>query len=245
MKISDRDLKLIMIVLILCVLVLPYLFIARPKKEQIATLKADTESKQTELEELNALYDQMETYQAKIAEMTAQTDAIIGKYAQGLRQENLMMLLREGELLDPRVRVIAGEFSEYEDEVIYEGELDENGQLVGNITARKTESKIKYEGDYYKVKDLINFFNNHSDLMRINSLEMKFNEETGLVEGEFYLRQYAMIGDGRTLAPAKIPEMEHGNDAAFYDYIVYKEFTGFKNSDGKDKEAEDEDDDEE
>lgn len=241
MKISDRDLKLIMIVLILCVLILPYLFIARPKKEQIATLKADTATKQVELDELNTLYDKKDFYLAEIDNMTKQTDAIIGKYAQGLRQENLMMLLREAELISPMLRVVAGEFNEYEDEVIYEGELDENGKLVGNVTARKTESKIKYEGDYFKAKEMINFFNNNSELMHVTALEMKFNDETGLVEGEFMLSQYAMIGDGRTLAPAEIPAMEHGNDAAFFDYIVYDEFTGFKNSDGSDDDEDDDD----
>lgn len=243
MKISDRDLKLIMIVLILCVLVLPYLFIARPKKEQIAALKADSAEKQTELDELNELYDKKDFYQAQIAEMTAKTDEIIGKYAQGLRQENLVMLLREAELISPMLRVSAAEFTEYEDEVIYDGEIDENGQLVGNVTARKTTTKVKYEGDYFKAKDMINFFNQNSDLMRVTALDMKFNDETGLVEGEFILAQYAMIGDGRTLAPAVIPEMEHGNDTAFYDFIVYDEFTGFKNS--SDKDDDDDDDDEE
>ena len=44
---------------------------------------------------------------------------------------------------------------------------------------------------------------------------MEQNEDNGTIEGEFYLNQYAITGEGRELEAAKIPSIDHGLERIF------------------------------
>lgn len=225
MKISDRDKKIIVIILIAAVIALPYLFIISPTKDkqeivegEIATL----DERLTYLEELNANKD---FYLEETQKLNNERDGIIANYAEDIRQENIIMFLRGIELdEDLAIKMKTLSFAGNTTTPLVAGATDEAGNVISEeVNGISTQTSVAYECGYENMKLLLNHIKTYSDRMVLSAVDMTYNGETGKLEGMFVLDQYAITTPDRELEAAKIPAMDLGNDSIFGTYITNPE----------------------
>lgn len=225
MKISDRDKKLILFVLLAAIIALPIFFFIKPKKEAIASYDAELVSLNERYTYLKALYEKKPFYESEIERLSAERDELIKGFAQGIRQENTIMFLRDIELSFP-IDMSSEQYSEYLYTTVAEGNYNENGELEGDLTAMQSDVVVSYSCDYDQFKHLLDYIFNYKDKMAVSSVSARYNTEIGRLEGTFALSEYAIIGSGRSVSSVALPSLKRGeNDAVFYpfDYFVEEE----------------------
>ena len=220
MKISDRDKKLILFVLLVAVIALPIFLFIRPKNEKIKELDAQLVSINDRYNYLKELSEKQPEYEAKIAELNAERDKIIDDFPGGVLFENTVMFIRATELhFDKNFRATTMTFAEDEEETITEAKVNDNGEYVEGLTALKATTTINYCGEYPEIKELLNYIFNQKDTMILSYVEMNLDQNTNMIGGTIVLDQYAITGNGKEVKQTAIPSMEHGM-TRLYDLIL-------------------------
>lgn len=222
MKISDRDKKIIIIVLIAAVIGLPWVFLINPTREKQEAVEAEIVTLTDRYNYLNELNMQRDFYLAEIDRFDKERQEIIEDYAPGIRQENVIMFLRGLELEIP-VKMSTLSFAGNAVTPIATGTVDENGNTVGAINGVKTQTSVAYSCEYEDIKTFLDYILNYEERMVVSAVDMSYDSATGMINGMFVLDQFAITGDGRELAPAEIPAMDHGNESIFGTYISDEE----------------------
>ena len=214
MKLSDRDLKLLVILLIAVVIACPILFVLRPYNKKIE----ETESHISELKERQAflakLNENRQFYNESIALLTEERGKIVENYAKGLRDENNVVFLANVEKQIP-IAMNTLSFSVSDPTVISETTVDENGETVEGLTAMTSYTVVNYITSYDSLKDFLNYILTYPDKMVVTSITADQDDGNGAISGTFTLNQYAVSGEGRELEDAKIPSFDHGVDNMF------------------------------
>lgn len=218
MKLSDRDKKIIVIILIALVVALPYLLLIKPTNEKSVVLDGEIATLQERFNYLDGLNQQREFYLSEIDRYDSERDGIIEGYAEGIRQENIVMFLR-GIELDTPVAMSTVSFSGTAVTPVLPGATDENGNVTGAINALKTQTSVAYSTEYEEIKTFLKGILDNDDRMVVSSIDMTYDAATGRINGMFVLDQFAITGDGRELPAAVIPAVEHGNESIFGTYI--------------------------
>lgn len=225
MKISDRDKKIIVIILIAAVIALPYLFIISPTKDKQEAIEgeiATLDERLTYLEELNA---NKEFYLKETQNLNNERDDIIANYAEDIRQENVIMFLRGIELdEDLAIKMKTLSFAGNTTTPLIAGATDEAGNVISEeVNGISTQTSVAYECGYENMKLLLDHIKTYSDRMVLSAVDMTYNSDTGNLEGMFVLDQYAITTADRELEAADIPDMGLGNDSIFGTYITNPE----------------------
>lgn len=244
MKISDRDKKLIVIILIVAVIALPFLFIIKPTQEKEASLDAEIATLTERYEYLDGLNQQREFYLSEIDRLTDDRNDIIAGYAEGIRQENVIMFLRGLELKIP-VKMNALSFSNNTVTPILAETTDAEGNVTGAVDAIHNQTSVAYVCKYESMKTFLEYILEYEERMVVSSVSMNYDSSTGNISGSFVINQYAFTGDGRELAPAIIPSMEHGNESIFGTYISDEELAEKLAEQEEDDDSEDDEESEE
>lgn len=228
MKISDRDKKLIMGVVLLAIIVLPIVFFIKPKNEEIKQKEQELVSLNERYEYLKGLSEKQEEYERQIAELSQKRSEMIADYSQGLRPENTIMFLRDIEN-NLSIYMEAEEFTEYVYTPVSEGEVNpENGQLEDDLTAVKTSTTVTYRTQYDHVKELLDYIFTYTTKMSISALTMTYEQETDSITGSFTLNEFAFIGSGRSVDSVDTPNLNRGNNVTPFTFFVLtsKEING-------------------
>lgn len=215
MKISDRDKKLLLIVVLAAIILLPIFLFIKPKKEATVALDNELVGLNDRLNYLKDLDAKRPTYEAEILRLNSEREDMIKCYAQGLLQENTIMFLRDIEL-DLPVAMYAETFSEYVTTPVTSGTVNpETQQVEGDLTAVTTSTSVAYSSKYDQIKDFLNYIFTYSDKMSISSINMAYDNETGLISGSFTVNEFAFVGSGRSVDPVVLPTLQRGNESVF------------------------------
>ena len=214
MKLSDRDLKLLVLLLLVAVIVCPIFFLIRPFNEKIeSTNQHITQLKERE-EFLAKLDANRAFYNSSIELLDGERSKIISNFASGVRDENTVMFLAETEKQIP-IAMTTLSFATSEPVVISENSVDAEGNTVEGLSAVTSFTSVSYVTSYDSLKDFLSFILNNENKMVVSTISADQSDENGAISGVFVLNQYAVSGEGRELAPAKIPAMDHGVDNMF------------------------------
>lgn len=214
MKLSDRDLKLLVIFLIAVVIAMPILFILRPYNKKIEEVNANIDQLKERQSFLAKLNENRQFYNDSIALLDSERSKIVENYAKGLRDENTVIFLANVERQIP-IAMTALSFSNGEPTVITDAHIDDNGEMVEGLTAMTSFSTVAYTTTYDGFKSFLGYIMNNKDKMVITNVSADQSDTDGTIAGTFVLSQYAVSGEGRELEPAKIPSMDHGTDNVF------------------------------
>jgi len=214
MKLSDRDLKLLVLLLLVAVIVCPIFFLIRPFNEKIES----TNQHISQLKEREAFLAKLDAnrafYNSSIALLDEERTKIISNYANGVRDENTVMFLADTEKKIP-IAMTTLAFSQSEPTIITEASVGPDGSIVDGLSAVTSFSTVSYVASYDSLKEFLGFIMGNKNKMVITSLSADQSDENGVITGSFVLNQYAISGEGRELEPAKIPTMDHGVDNMF------------------------------
>ena len=219
MKLSNRDKKIILIIVIALIVALPYLFVIKPTNENKAAVESEIADLQTRYDELKVLNDQRKTFEDGIVNMNKEMDEVMLGYAEDIKKENTIMFLRGIELNTPLFMKTVS-FAGTVVTPLNPGTVDTEGNVVGKSDGLKSQVAISYVGSYEAVKQVLAYVAGLDDRMVISSIDIVYDSNTGLHTGNMILDQYAITGDGRELEAAQVPAMPHGNESIFGTYIT-------------------------
>ena len=220
MKISDRDKKLILLVLLVAIIALPIFLFIKPKNDSIKELEAQLVSINDRYNYLKDLSEKQPEYEAKIAELNAERDKIIDDFPGGVLFENTVMFIRATELhFDKNFRALTMTFAEDEEKTITDAKVNDAGEYVEGLTALKSEVTITYCGEYPEIKELLNYVFKQKDTMILSLVTMDLDPETNMIKGTLILDQYAIMGNGKEVKQTDIPSMIHGSER-LYDVML-------------------------
>jgi hypothetical protein len=214
MKMSDRDIKLLAIVLLLIIIIAPIFFILRPYKTRIEEVSNHISALQERQSFLAKLNENRQFYFDSIDLLTVERTKIIADFAEGLRDENTVMFLANTERQIP-FAMTGISIAEGESTTISESSVDANGEYVEGLVAKTSMTAVAFTADYEASKDFLKFILDRNKRTVVTSFSMDQDEETGKVNGELIIAHYAVSGEGRVLEDAKIPTIVHGTDRIF------------------------------
>lgn len=219
MKISDRDKKLIFILILACIIALPILFVIRPCKEKTDALNAEIAELTERFNYLADLKEKQPFYEEEIVRLNNEKKDIIDSYAVGLSQEDLVMFLRNFENNLPLPMVAEG-YTEYEETLVSAAMTDAEGNVTPEMKAISTSTIISFKGEYEPMKEFFKGIYNNKEKMDISLAQITYDELTGVLIGTVSLDQYAIIDGEKEMKNTPIPAMEHGNESVFSNVIV-------------------------
>ena len=221
MKIKDRDVKILLLLLIVAIVVLPYLLFIKPTNEKIDGLTAEIQTLSERQAYLQALDQNRDYYLKSIEVLNSARDELIANYPGGIKPENTIVFLRNLELTNPLSMLVIA-FGDVASIPVADAYVDQNGEEHEALTALAQTNTINFACTYEEMKSMLAYFNNYEERMVVSAISMD-KKETGLLEGTFVVNQYAVLGTGKELAPAKIPTVEHGVVDVFGNFIEGEE----------------------
>lgn len=218
---SDRDKKIIVILLIVAVIALPYVFYIKDKKVETQTLQVEIESLQARYDYLHDLDLNRETYLREIDEMHAERDEIVASFPADIRRENYAMFLLQTEYSSDVIKdevtgdVVGLEYPIVFNTVSFGTNIETpistdymGGAVPDSVEPMDTEfvaitnsSALTYNCYYGGMKYLLKYLMDYEDPMIYTQIDMAMDPETGIVSGAITLAQYAIAGPDRELDP--------------------------------------------
>lgn len=221
MKISDRDVKLLYIVLSVAIILCGYFFGFRK-------LTAANEKLDEEIGKLKTRHATLRTMEANAKKYSDNTvvynngyDAIIDKFDTGYSQEYSILFIKE---LEDKVDTWLSQAGLAQTENIYTfGQVTSSnpGSEAGAIVYKsdyegyKTVLTLSYQTSYDNFKNLIDYINNYKYKCTIDSMSMSYNDETDVVSGALVVSQYAITGKDRKFGNVNINGILSGTDNIF------------------------------
>lgn len=237
MKLSERDKKLLMILVILVIVCVPYFFVIQPAMDKITTLETQISTLKSDISYKESLALGAADYEEAAAKYAVAEEELIGKFPSDLLQEASLLFIHNTEQMVPislyQVSfgddVAAQVTSDAEAQAIDEVEaatgdvtqdqvIEDNTQTtsVGNgLTGIQTQTRFAYDAGYTQFKDFLKYIMDYHDRMVITELEASYSGEMELVSGTFTLSQYALKGEGRTKVQYLEPNMIQGTTNVF------------------------------
>ncbi|MBR3040939.1 MAG: hypothetical protein IKI20_09890 [Lachnospiraceae bacterium] len=217
MKLSDRDLKLLVGLLLVAIIVCPIFFIIRPYNDKIAQRKQTIETKKEREAFLAKLDANREFYNNSIALLDSERGKIVANFAEGFWDENNVFFLADIEDSVP-IAMNTIDFAMAEPTQISEDRVDPaTGEVIEGLSAVASITTIQYAAEYEafkgflaKILDL-----NKNERMVVYAVSADQDDETGLIKGTIVLNRYAVTGEGRSLAPASEESIPYGTDNVF------------------------------
>ena len=217
MKLSDRDLKLLVLLLLVAIIVCPIFFIIRPYNDKIAQRKNTIATKQEREAFLAKLDANRDFYNKSIELLDNERGKIVANFAPGFWDENNVFFLADIEDSIP-IAMKTVEFAMAEPTQISEDSVDPaTGEVIEGLSAVASITTIEYSAEYDafkaflgKILDL-----NKNERMVVYAVSADQDDENGLIKGVIVLNRYAITGEGRSLAPASAEGIPYGTDNVF------------------------------
>lgn len=210
---SDRDKKIIIFLLIVMVTVLPYVFYIKNTKLATEATLTEVESLQARYAELEAMNQNRKYWEDEIDRLHKEMLAIIETFPAGIDSANYTMFLLQTEYSSDVIENEETGEKELQYPIIFDTVAF--GENIGTpIATDETDtgyvaltnvSAVTYACYYDGMKYLLEYIMEYKDPMIYSSIDMEFDDKTGVLTGTILLSQYAIAGADRELSA---PEFE-------------------------------------
>ena len=226
---SDRDSKIILVLLIIAIVVLPYVLYTKNLRADTELIKSENVDLKARLEELQEMNKNRDFYIAETERMQKERDELIASFPAEIGQENYTMFLQylevnsilkanENELamqededdetppfgyegIEGNTTFLIGSVGYNDNDYIQIGE-DSDSNLMGVINDSTLAFACYYDGFRY----MLDYILNYEDPMIYKKLNVKYDPDTAQLEGEMMIEQWAIAGNDRKLDPVPVFE---------------------------------------
>ena len=226
---SDRDSKIILVLLIIAIVVLPYVLYTKNLRADTELIKSENVDLKARLEELQEMNKNRDFYIAETERMQKERDELIASFPAEIGQENYTMFLQylevnsilkanENELamqeddddetppfgykgIEGNTTFLIGSVGYNDNDYIQIGE-DSESNLMGVINDSTLAFACYYDGFRY----MLDYILNYEDPMIYKKLNVKYDPDTAQLEGEMMIEQWAIAGNDRKLDPVPVFE---------------------------------------
>lgn len=208
MKITRRDLGVLMIIAGILIAFLAYKMSFESTLEEIETLQDEQRSIQAEIDSVTPLKVAAPTYEANMKKMNENIGKIMDEFAPDIWQEDNIMYVVE--VLD-NINVEVPNFSAAPAAPIQT--VDGTGTLAGKkYTLGRAAINATYKAETYEdLKEYINYIYSDETVKRvIDSITMAFDINEGNIAGATTIYQYVMNDDTRKYEPVELPDDDLG-----------------------------------
>ncbi len=211
MKLSEKNIQLILILAIVVIAFLAYQFGYVTFKGKADKLSLDNKLTQARILELTNKEAQRSTYVETINGAGEKINEILGKYGPiGSKEKTIMFINR----LENDVKASVPSIGFGGDETIYTStQSDENGLPV--IQGYRKQITVEYSCQYANMKKLFAFVNGYPERTNIDSFTMMYNQETGGVSGSMVINQYAVDDANHIYEEPSVTGVPLGKDNIF------------------------------
>ncbi len=222
MKISKRDISIILVILGLFAAFLSYQFLFRPTMSERDDVIAEREQLEREYNSLKPVIDNQQTYSTNTANWEASLNSLVQKFPAYYLYEDGIMYLRSLEANEDLL-VYFDTYTVTETLLTdtYSGRV--NGQTKTYAFGNSTIAASFTVGTYDAMKSLISAVYSDSNPKNIESISMNFNQQTGELTGSMNLNLYSLTDGTNAYTPPTIPEMETGLECIFGEIIPPEE----------------------
>ena len=238
MEISARDKKLLVYLLAISIIAGAYFFVAKPLLDKQEALTTEINELQQRVTHYTDIYNNMESYESKIAEAQTKYNETCNKLFGGLNQDNTIIMVKD---LEDTTDVWIARLSFNEEEVVFgeaaaEGEAaDGTGDVAAtdatdgtaaeggeaeaagpaSIQGVRQDLNIDYAASYDNFKRFIEYIQNYDERLFISSINATYSVDSGLVGGSIVLSQYAILGTDKEYKAPEISNVQLGTDTIF------------------------------
>ena len=229
LNMSDRDSKIVLLLLIVAIIVLPYTLYTKNLREDTKSIEAanvDLEARLAELQEMN---ENRDFYIAETARMQKERDDLIASFPAEIGQENYTMFMQYLEVssIETASENMAKLLEDDDDETPrfgYSGIEGDTTFLIGTIGYGDNDyipigdeyygdsslmgvindSVLEFVCHYDGFRYMLDYIKNYEDPMIYKTLTVEYDQDTGQLSGEMMIEQWAISGPGRELKPVPV-----------------------------------------
>lgn len=216
MTLTNKDKKLLVYLLAICLVACSYFFVAKPLLDKQEKLSMENEELQTKVNYFGDYFSNAGKYQQEIADSEAQYEELLNKFFGGLEQDNTLVMI-DG--IENSTNVWISRISFQDSEVMINGSgsesvVTEETTESEEVTSETSESEttvalsgikqdlnIDYAGSYSDFKGFLDYLNKYDKRLFISSLSAQYSADSNQVSGTIILSQYAIPGETEYQAP--------------------------------------------
>lgn len=217
LKVSERDKKLLIVVMAVLIMALAYFFGYSNLSAQVDELSTKKTSLETTKRDLKEKNDNKQKYINDTDKLSKACTVLIDKYDSTTSQPNAIEFFNKTEDV---TGVWVKSLSLSPATVLYKfGQIassNVNGTSLysSNLVGYKSSINISYEGDYSQWKNFVKYINTYASKSTIDSLTATYNDSTGVVSGTASISLYAIQGGDRKATEPKF-DVKTGTDNIF------------------------------
>lgn len=229
---SQRDLLIGLAGVLIAVLC--WFLVASPNIEKRQSLESENETLRPKAEEYQAVHARVDEYRDSIVTLNNTADEIVGHFPSRIEREDQLMYwsnvdaaypmdLRFGdiELGEWDAVAIAGADEATQEQVTYDD--DGNAVLPDEVMEAATADYKLYAAtmamafisSYDGMKDLFKYVNALNDRNSIESFEISYDREDGILQGSVGMKLYYLEGTDKEYQPYFIPSVPTGVEDVF------------------------------
>ena len=218
LKISERDKKLLIVVMAVLIMALAYFFGYSNLSAQVDELSTKKTSLETTKRDLKEKNDNKQKYINDTDKLSKACTVLIDKYDSTTSQPNAIEFFNKTEdvtgvwvkSLSLSPATVLYKFGQ-----IASSNVNGTSSYSSNLVGYKSSINISYEGDYSQWKNFVKYINTYASKSTIDSLTATYNDSTGVVSGTASISLYAIQGGDRKATEPKF-DVKTGTDNIFW-----------------------------
>ncbi|HHV12647.1 MAG TPA: hypothetical protein GXX75_20435 [Clostridiales bacterium] len=222
LNISERDKKLLLILLSLLILAGAYFLVYQKNMKQVQEVSAANEELRTRVEELSQMQAQADTKQAEMKEFSREIAEIEAKFPLTVSQADAIVTLDELERA-AGMKISSSGFN-MNQRFYLSGLADpeagagtEQTPAADRLQGFKSTVTISYQTTYEGLKQAIDYINGNQDRMTIGDLSVTYDTSTGNLMGSMTIHMYSILvpDTDKTYEPPALDRIGTGRDNIF------------------------------
>ena len=221
MKVSKRDIYLIIGFLGVLAFLCAFLWVYQPTMEKVDALKAESRSLEIEIADLQSKMDNKDTYVTKTQEMATEMDGILQLFPVELKEEDAIVLTLTEELLSPMTVVtLTMDETEPVDFELYTQEAEEAEPVDTEETVQlglyRNPVSMQFVSSYEALKRYVKTVALQTNRTKIVGVTASYDETTGLLTCVANLNMYFITGqEDKTYVQPDFSSVITGTDNPF------------------------------
>ena len=217
LKVSERDKKLLIVVMAVLIMALAYFFGYSNLSAQVDELSTKKTSLETTKRDLKEKNNNKQKYINDTDKLSKACTVLIDKYDSTTSQPNAIEFFNKTEdvtgvwvkSLSLSPATVLYKFGQ-----IASSNVNGTSSYTSNLVGYKSSINISYEGDYSQWKNFVKYINTYASKSTLDSLTATYNDSTGVVSGTASISLYAIQGGDRKATEPKF-DVKTGTDNIF------------------------------
>lgn len=200
-KITENDMRLLMMLSALLLLVASYFLFYKPNLSKAEQIRTSNEEKELQVKELQGMLLHKQEEEKRIEQMRLEIEEIRTAFPARVTEEKAIYLMNE---MEKASGIELTNLSFQMENPYFTGEEVAITGLVSQISL--SFDKASYSG----IKKATEFINASLDRMTVESLSLSYNQMENTLSGSMTVNMYAMQGTGREYEPPVILGVSKG-----------------------------------